>query len=73
MTEPTFAYSRMVRPYEKSIVLGGALTLFPVPESLVQGHARVIRTAMERAERRAFEEGKAAAQSAMRKAIGVTE
>lgn len=65
------SYSRMVRPYEKSVVLGGAITLFPVEPSLTNGFATQIKMAIERAEAAAYEQGVRDAQAAMRKAIGV--
>lgn len=64
-------YSKMVEPHEKSISLGGAINLFPVPEALVQAFTRNIRTAIERAEEAAYDQGFKDAQKAMRKALGI--
>lgn len=63
--------SAMVRPYEKSVVLGGAITLFPVAPSVTQAFARQIRTAMERAEDAAYKQGVEDARKEMRKALGL--
>jgi hypothetical protein len=66
------SYSRMVVAHEKSVVLGGAIVLFPVDPSVTQAFARQIKLAIERAEIRAYDQGVEDAQLAMRKAIGVS-
>lgn len=64
-------YADMVRPYEKSVVLGGAIVLFPIEPSLTQGFATQIQMAIERAEEAAFQKGYEKARSDIRKALGV--
>lgn len=64
------SYSRMVEAHEKSVTLGGAITLFPIEPSVTNAFATQIKMAIERAENRAYEQGVADAQTAMRKAIG---
>lgn len=66
------SYSRMVEAHEKSVVLGGAIVLFPVSPSLTNGFANQIRMAIERAENAAYEAGARDAQAMMRKAMGVS-
>lgn len=63
--------ARMVRAHEKNVVLGGALTIFPVAPSLTQAFARTIQTAIKRAEEDAYEQGKADAQMDMRRSLGI--
>lgn len=65
------SYSRMVVAHEKSVVLGGAIVLFPVDPSVTQAFARQIKDAIERAELRAYEAGVQDARKAMRAAIGI--
>lgn len=65
------SYSRMVVAHEKSVVLGGAIVLFPVDPSVTQAFARQIRAAIERAETQAYEQGVEDAQRARRLALGV--
>ena len=65
------AYSKMVRPYEKSVVMGGVISLFPVESALTREFARNIVMAMERAENNAYECGIRDAQAAFRKSIGI--
>lgn len=67
------SYSRMVVPHEKSVVLGGAIVLFPVEPSLTNGFATQIKMAIERAEKRAYEAGVEDAQAAMRKSMGIAK
>lgn len=63
--------SRMVEAHEKSVVLGGAIVLFPVEPALTHGFARQIKMAIERAEARAYEAGVQDARKAIQKAIGI--
>lgn len=65
------SYSKMVEAHEKSVSLGGAITLFPVTPGLTQGFARNIRTAIERAEAAAYDRGCSDQAAAMRRAIGL--
>lgn len=67
------SYSRMVRADGKSVVLGGALSLFPVPENLTHAFARNVAMAIESAEEAAYLQGYRDAQAAMRKAMGARE
>lgn len=64
-------YADMVRPYEKSVVLGGAIVLFPVEPSLAQGFATQIRMAIERAEKAAYRAGYEKAREDIRKSLGL--
>lgn len=64
-------YADMVRPYEKSVVLGGAIVLFPIDPALTQGFATQIRMAIERAEDAAFRAGYEKARSDIRKSLGM--
>lgn len=65
------SYASMVVAHEKSVTLGGAINLFPVPESLTQAFARNVRMAIERAEEAAYRQGWTDAQAEMRKALGL--
>jgi len=65
------SYSRMVEAHEKSVTLGGAITLFPVCPSLTSAFAAQIGMAIERAENAAYEAGARDAQAMMRKALGI--
>jgi len=64
-------YADMVRAYEKSVVLGGAIVIFPVDPSLTQGFATQIKMAIKRAENAAFKAGYEKARSDIRAALGV--
>ena len=66
------SYSNMVEAHEKSVVLGGAITLFPVEPSLTNAFATQIKMAIERAEARAYEQGRQDAQAQMRGALGLS-
>lgn len=65
------SYADMVRAHEKSVVLGGSMVLFPVPESLTNAFAQQIKLAIQRAEAAAYKKGRADAQAEIRKAIGL--
>ncbi len=63
------SYANFVKAHEKSISLGGALTLFPVQPGLTEDFARIIQTAIENAEAAAFDRVVGATQKAMRRAL----
>lgn len=65
------SYADMVEAHEKSVVLGGAITLFPVAPSVTQAFARQIKMAISRAENAAFKLGYEKAQADMRAALGI--
>lgn len=65
------SYADMVESHEKSVTLGGSLSLFPVQPGLPQAYARNIRMAIKRAEDAAYERGRRDAQALFRSAIGL--
>jgi hypothetical protein len=68
-----FSYTRHVKAHEKSVVLGGAIVLYPVEPSVTQAFARQIRMAIERAEDAAYRQGQEDARREMRQALGLPE
>lgn len=69
----TFSRSGMVKPHAKSIVLGGGVTLFPIPEGESEQMAALIRRVIEEAEKIAYARGYGDAQQEMRRALGVPD
>ena len=65
-----YSYANRVEAREKSVVLGGAKTLFPVDPSLTQGFARQIKMLVEEAEAAAYRRGYEEAQRDMRVMLG---
>lgn len=65
------SYATMVEAHEKSVTLGGAISLFPVCPSLTSSFATNIRMAIQRAENAAYEAGARDAQAMMRKSLGI--
>lgn len=65
------SYADHVEAHEKSVVLGGAIVLFPVDPSVTQSFARQIKMAIERAENAAFKRGYEKARAEVRSALGI--
>ena len=70
--KPTFRrYSLMVKPYSKSVVLGGGMVLYPMDPDKVEEAGELIKIAMQRAEDAAFESGYLTAKGEIRHALGL--
>lgn len=65
------SHALMVSAHEKSVNLGGALTLFPVAEALTNGFAQQIKLAIERAENAAYAQAQKDARLQIKKALGL--
>lgn len=63
--------STNIRPHDKSIVLGGGKTLYPIPEGETEQIAAMIEEAMRQAENAAFRNGYEQAQTYIRRALGI--
>lgn len=70
--KPSFRrYSSMIKPYSKSVVLGGGMVLYPMASDKVEEAGELIKIAMQRAEDAAFESGYLTAKGEIRLALGL--